>query len=68
MRKQIAYLGKDRFFIRFRREIEIGAMVKSEVIQRIFAMLKAFYFTLRHRKPVKGFGRAITRALFRMAC
>lgn len=68
MRKQIAYLAKDRFFIRFRRDIKIGAMVKSEVIRRIFAMLKAFYFTLRYRKPQKGFGRAITRALFLMAC
>lgn len=55
MRKQIAYLGKDRFFIRFRRDIEVGAVVKSEVIQGTFAMLKALYFTLRYRKPLKGF-------------
>ena len=55
MRKQIAYLGKDRFFSRFRRDIDVGAVVKSEVIQGTFATLKALYFTLSYRKPLKGF-------------
>lgn len=55
MREQMAYLGKDEFFIWFRRDVETVKWVKTEIIQGIFFMLKGLYFVLRIQETIGGF-------------